>query len=410
LNQALGRNTAWMLASQLARTVVQAVYFVLVARTLGVDEYGAFVAATALVMIAAPFVSLGSGFIMIKHVSRRPETFSRYFSNGLLLVLGSGGALVAVCVGIAAIALPSHVPLGLVAIIAIAELLCARIIELTGQVFVAFEQLRWTATLQFALSVVRLLAIAVIAGCVASPDAFVWSLGYLGATLVAMVFALVVLHREHRLPRLTFDRASLELHEGIYFAIGLSAQTIYNDIDKTFVSRISGLAAAGTYGAAYRIVDVCFAPVSALLAATYADFFRRGERGLRGSLAVARRLLPLAGAYATVAMAIVMVCAPLVPRLLGQSYEPTVEAVRWLAPLLVLRSVHYFLADALSGAGQQRARSYVQVAIALLNIVLLVALVPTYGWRGAAWVSLACDGLLCVGLAVTVRHLAATSS
>src|SRR5215813_13945566 len=57
----LTRNTLWMLVGQAVRTVVQAVYFVLVAHALQPAGYGAFVGALALVMIAAPFASVGAG-------------------------------------------------------------------------------------------------------------------------------------------------------------------------------------------------------------------------------------------------------------------------------------------------------------------------------------------------------------
>ena len=62
----------------------------------------------------------------------------------------------------------------------------------------------------------------------------------------------------------------------------------------------------------------------------------------------------------------------------------------------MLRCFHTFLADALSGAGLQRVRTGIQVAVALLNIGLNLVILPRWSWRGAAWTSLGCDGLLVV--------------
>ena len=72
-----------------------------------------------------------------------------------------------------------------------------------------------------------------------------------------------------------------EFKEGFYFAVSQASQTIYNDLDKTMLVRLGGLEATGIYGAAYRIVDVSFAPVGALTQATLARFFRHGERHCR---------------------------------------------------------------------------------------------------------------------------------
>src|SRR5262245_33053418 len=89
----LTRNTLWMLAGQAARTVVQAVYFVLVAQALHPAGYGAFIAAISLVMIAAPFASLGAGNVLIKNVARDPTTLPVQWGNALVIVAISGGAL-----------------------------------------------------------------------------------------------------------------------------------------------------------------------------------------------------------------------------------------------------------------------------------------------------------------------------
>jgi O-antigen/teichoic acid export membrane protein len=81
-----------------------------------------------------------------------------------------------------------------------------------------------------------------------------------------------------------------------------------------------------------------------------------------------------------------------------------VEAVRWLALIPLLRCIHSFLADALSGAGLQRTRTGVQVVVALVNIALNLMILPRYSWRGAAWTSLGCDGLLVAVFLSTVLY------
>ncbi len=52
----LRKNTTYMVLAQAARLVVQAFYFLLMARGLGPEQYGAFVAVAAAVAMAYPFV------------------------------------------------------------------------------------------------------------------------------------------------------------------------------------------------------------------------------------------------------------------------------------------------------------------------------------------------------------------
>lgn len=398
-------NTAWMLAGQATRTIIQAIYFILVAQALHPAGYGAFVAAMSMVMIAAPFASLGAGNVLVKNVARDPTALPVYWANALAIVAVSGAALLVLVLGAAHVFLPSTIPLALVLALGVAELLFARTAEICAQVFQAFQQLKWTAAIQLVLSICRLLSIAVLYLALRTPTPLQWSLGYLAATVVATAAAVIAVQLRHGRPRLAADRSRMELREGAYFSVSLSAQSIYNDLDKAMLSRLSTLATSGVYGAAYRIIDVSFAPVSALLAASYARFFQHGSDGLGGTLRLARRLLPLAVVYGAVAGLALILMAPLVPWVLGERYAPIAPMIVWLAPLPLLRACHYFLADALTGAGYQRARSVVQIVVAAANILLCLWLIPIYAWQGAAAASLVCDGLLALGLLAVITKI-----
>jgi O-antigen/teichoic acid export membrane protein len=90
--------------------------------------------------------------------------------------------------------------------------------------------------------------------------------------------------------------------------------------------------------------------------------------------------------------------APIVPHLLGPEYARTTVALRWLSPLPLLKTLHYFVADSLTGAGLQGLRTALQVGVAVFNILLNLWLIPAHSWRGAAWSSLASDGMLAATL------------
>jgi len=70
-----------------------------------------------------------------------------------------------------------------------------------------------------------------------------------------------------------------------------------------------------------------------------------------------------------------------------------------------LRSVHYFLANSLTGSGHQGTRSAVQVIVAILNLGLDLWLIPLYSWRGAAWASVASDSLLVLGFYCAILYV-----
>ena len=95
---------------------------------------------------------------------------------------------------------------------------------------------------------------------------------------------------------------------------------------------------------------------------------------------------------------LLIVCAPIIPLILGADYANSVAAIRWLSPLCLIKAIHYFAADTLTGAGHQKLRSLVQVLVAIFNVGINFWLIPKYSWQGAAASSLMSDLLLLLSL------------
>jgi O-antigen/teichoic acid export membrane protein len=293
--------------------------------------------------------------------------------------------------------LPNTIPTAVIVQVVVSEVILGRFVEIACWAFQAVELLAWTASINVFATFMRLAGIAAIV-VIHKPTLFAWSIAYLVTSALSAVAAVgCVLWRLGR-PKIALKRIPSELREGFYSSTGLSAQTIYNDIDKTMLARLSTFGATGIYAAAYRLIDVSFVPVRSLLAAAYPGFFRSGAQGIASSLSYAKRLLPRAFGYSTAVSISLFVAAPLVPVFLGNGYASTTEALRWLALLPMLKTMHYFVADALTGAGHQGLRTLMQVFVALFNVGINLWIIPAYSWRGAAWSSLASDGLLAASL------------
>jgi O-antigen/teichoic acid export membrane protein len=392
----LARNSVWMFLGQGLRIIVQAGYFVLIARALGPREYGAFVGATALINIVGPFGGLGAGNLLVKNVSRDKSLFSVYWGNALFLLAFSGLVLLGVIVLAAHWILPPTIPMLLIVLICLSDLIGARVNDVAAQCFQSMERLGYTANFTLLPYVLRMISAGIVFLVWHRASAMIWGWFYLGSTAVSCVIAVAITNWKLGGPRLELSRIPPELKEGLYFGAGLSAQTIYNDIDKTMLASLSTLDATGIYAAAYRVIDVSFTPVRSVLYAAYSNFFRSGQQGIAASYTYAKRLMPRMIGYSVLAFAGLFVLAPLFPYVIGQEFTRTVEALRWLALLPLMKTIHYFLSDALTGAGYQGIRAGAQVSVAILNVGLNLWLIPAYSWRGAAWSSLASDGALAV--------------
>ena len=400
------RHTVWMLLAQGIRVIMQAVYFVIIARSLGVNQYGVFVGAASLVSIVFPFSALGSGDLLVKNVSRDPSLFRVYWGNTLLATFISGLVLVALLSLVAPFILPKTIPLALVVVIAIGDLVFFRAATSACQAFQAVLQLDKTAMINILPNFLRAAGAILFVNFFNSSNVLEWAYIYATASAIGAVIAVLMVSYHLGTPRFSLSRMRSEVAEGSYFSISLSAQSIYNDIDKTMLARLSTLEAIGIYAAAYRVIDVAFVPVRSLLAATYAKFFQYGMTGISGALTLSRRMLPAASIFGLLAALGLFLGAPVVPLLLGDDYADSVDAIRWLAPIPLIKSVQYFGADTLTGAGFQKLRSAAQVSIAIFNVLINIWLIQTFSWRGAAWASLLSDGLLMIILWVIVISIA----
>lgn len=398
----LAKNTLWMLLAQGLRIFLQAIYFIVIARSLGAEQYGAFVAVTAFVGIISPFASLGSGNILIKNVSRNRTLFRQYWGNSLIITFVFGIILISFLLVIAPAVLPKNISLLLILLAAIADLIFARFLDIACQAFQAAQWLSKTAQLSILPNLTKLMAALTLVSFFPNPKVITWGFLYLVSTTVSALVGVLLVNRSLGLPELVLSKIKSELTEGFYFSVSLSAQTVYNDIDKTMLSRLSSLEATGIYAAAYRLIDVAFVPVRSLLYAAYARFFQQGSVGIKGSISLAKRLAPIAGIYGAIAGVSLFLFAPIIPYILGDEYVDAATALRWLAPLPLLKALHYFAADTLTGAGFQGLRSGLQVIVAIFNVLVNLWLIPLYSWKGAAWSSLASDGLLMLGLWVLV--------
>ena len=401
----LARNTAWMILGQGFRLVIQALYFVEIARSLGVRNYGAFIGVVALVGIVYPFGSLGSGNLLVKNVARDRSLFPVYWGRALAITTALGFVLIGVVLAISRFVLPVEIPALLVAMVAISDVLGLNLITQAGQAFQAFEQLQWTAVINVMMSAGRLAGALILVSIYRHPSAFQWGYIYLGCTAAVTAVSLVLVHRRLGRPRFEWRTTHGELREGFYFSASQTSQTIYNDIDKTMLARLSTLDAAGVYGAAYRLIDVSFVPVSAALWSAYPNFFRAGAHGISASLEYAKPLMLRAMFYSGTIFAVLLLSSGIVPHVLGPEYAATARALRWLAILPVLKGLHYFFSDTLTSAGYQGVRTAIQAGVAIFNVLLNLWVIPAYSWRGAAWSSIASDTVLLLGVGTAVLVL-----
>lgn len=398
------KNAAWMLSGQGLQLAGRMAYFLIVAHVLGPTGYGSFVACTALVATMSPFASCGTGHVMIKYVARDRNVLAVYLGNAILVTFSFAGLLTALAILLRPSVLPPSATLAMLIAVAVADLFGAEITGVCLQVFLALEQGRRYSHIMALSTAVRLLAAIFLAFSKPTPGR--WAYLYAASSLIATAVGLGAVIWYCVGPRLRLNLFFPSIREGVHFATALSSQSIYNDIDKTMLARLSSVESAAIYAVAYRFIEPAIVPIRCLGAASYPEFFRQGARGVTPGFEFARRILRSSMFYGIATAVGLFLGAGLIPIVLGSPYRASAEALRWLCLLPAFKCVHIFLSDTLTGANRQWQTSSAQMAVSVFNILINLWIIRAFSWRGAAWSSLLTDGLLIVLLYAIIRwHL-----
>ena len=397
-------NSTWMLSGQGLQLVGRMGYFVIIAHVLGPAGYGSFVACTALIGMMSPFASCGTGHVMIKYVARNRNVLAAYLGNALLVTVASGSVLTVFALILRPHVLPASSTSAMLIAVAIADLLGMEMNTICLQVFLALEQGRRFSHLMALSTGVRLVAAVVLVAL--GPTAAHWAYLYAASAVIATATGIVAVSRWCARPRLQLNLFVPSVREGFHFATSLASQSVYNDIDKTMLARLSTVEAAAIYAAAYRFIEAAILPIRSVANAAYPEFFRYGLHGVTSGFGFARRILRRSTFYGLATAVALFVAARLVPIVVGHAYQQSAVALRWLCVLPVLKCVHIFLSDTLTGSNYQWQTSSAQIMVAVFNVLINFWIIRAFSWRGAAWSSLATDGLLMVLLYMIIRwHL-----
>jgi O-antigen/teichoic acid export membrane protein len=398
------RNATWMLSGHGFQLLGRMGYFIIIAHSLGPAGYGSFVACTALIGTMSPFASCGTGHVMIKYVARDRSVLSVYLGNALLVTLASGSVLTLFALVLRPYVLPASSTSVMLIAVAIADLFSMEMSNICLQVFLALEQgRRFSHLMAFSTGVRFVAAIMLVA---VGPTAAHWAYLYAASAVIATATGIVAVSRCCALPRFQLNLFFPSVREGFHFATSLASQSVYNDIDKTMLARLSTVEATAIYAAAYRFIEAAILPIRSVANAAYPEFFRLGMQGVTSGFGFAQRILKRSVLYGLGAAAALYVAAGVVPVLLGHAYQESAVALRWLCLLPLIKCVHIFLSDTLTGSNYQWQTSSAQITVAVFNVGINFWLILAFSWRGAAWSSLATDGLLVVLLCMIIQwHL-----
>jgi len=392
LEKPLFRGTLWMLGGRVIGIAMQAGYFVLIARRLGAADFGMFMGVSALGVILNPFSTLGSTDLLVRDISRDRSLFRESWANALLTTAVSGSCLIILALLTALYIFPQKIPPLAILLILASDLVGLALWSLSSGALIAVGLLKKAAQLQVCLNFSKLVAAILLVIGFEAANVLGWSILYFFGNAITVLVGIFLVNKMVGLPgKPNLSKIKSNLNQGIYFSIGSSADVVNASIDKTMLTSLGSANATGLYSAAYRLIEVAYLPLLSIFSSTYAKFFEQGKTGISGTLALAKRLVPVVIIYGIVACIGYWVFYPVIPYILGEEYKASTPVLLWLSPMPFLIGMQWIAADTLSGSGYQRIRGLITLFTAFFNVTINYFLIPIYSWKGATWATLASD-------------------
>ena len=371
-------------------------YFIALARIFGPDKYGAFIGIIAIISLFLPFANWGSSKILIQNVSRDQSLIGECYGTSILKTLVFGSIFISIVLFISVLYPIPNISIYSVFLLSLSNFIFMVLSDNCRDTFISVGLINCASKVTLMLSVNRFLGALALIAFTRTPTLLMWSVVYCMATFVTAVTSSIMASNLVGRPRFKPFRIFKDLRQGFAFSVSDSAENIYNDLDKAMLAKLSTVESVAIYGAAYHLLNVSFLPMQAIMLATYRGFFQAGASGIKASLGFAKKIVPIALGYSTLAIILTLLLSPLIPKLLGEGYVDSTLALMLLSPTILFKSLHRLAADILTGANYQRVRSVAQVFTALFNGILNIWLIALYQWRCAIWSTLISECLLMI--------------
>ncbi|MBW3097341.1 lipopolysaccharide biosynthesis protein [Pseudohoeflea sp. DP4N28-3] len=372
-----------MTGGSAGRLVISLAYFIAVANTLSIGDFGLFATASACGIMLSRLLAFGFVSPLYRIATVRKRLLGAYtagFIGGALLslpaiALASGLTFMLVFSGDLALA-------PFVRILA-AEILFWRVMEIV--VIVTYGLNRFAAGSALVVIGTALKAIVAVAFAWSGATSLeTWSWFYVAATAAAAVTAIVFFYPRVRLrwvPRLYIrrwvDAVSVAGAEMLFY--------VQSELDKILVLGLGGPETAGIYAMIMRLVDLTALPVRSFLTILVQKLMRAPQLLDRLPLRIGfEALVAVVSTAGLLAMALVLA---LFPMALGANVAEAAPLLILVLSVPALRNLLEYHSELLYGTGRTVIRAIVLASLAATK-ALLLTLVLTQGYSEAQWVPL----------------------
>ncbi|WP_339279639.1 oligosaccharide flippase family protein [Paenibacillus sp. FSL W8-1187] len=394
------KNSIYLFFSHVLVRFVSGIATILVARSLGIDEYGLLSLAISITIISGFFTELGLTHTLIREGTKAGSDIEELLAIYLGKRLFYGGlTLLVTCVLILTLYSPSHYQVLLWCVI---PSILGSVLTGYGVAYFQVTQLmKFTALIRASTGL--LTALSLLLCFYLKSDVFSYSLAYGFSILFGGVISTGLVLRKVRFKLKWSNKLSNGL---ISFSISGFVVMFFPQLGPIILEKTSSLTQVGNYSAAYRIPSILYQIPNVLALAFYPMLFKLSNAN--NNFEQVKLNIMQTKFMSCIGM---MLCLPFaiysewwVNIVLGRQWVEAAFLLSVLSFIVLLQSISSPISDGLAAAGYHKKRSIFQVANCCLAVILFLLLSSRYGAVGAAFAAVIVELINLIGL-VALRKI-----
>ena len=390
------RNMSWLFVSQIITSICGFIWTILMARYLGVQQYGIFGFAVSLTGILCILFDFGIGIHSVRHIATDYDSAPKYLGNaiplkGLFSIFGFFVILIVL------ILMKCDELTITVTLLITLEQIIKKFVELMTATFQAFEEGKLQGISNTLLNVLTFIFILI--AIYTDLGLYGISIAYIIANMIALIYCYRILTKHLTKPDYEFDKEFCKMVTlaALPFAATAILSSIYYSIDMVMLTNMVGSYATGIYNATYKLIGVLtlfYGIYSAVIFPVMSKFFKNNESMLLTLYEKSIKYLLLA--IIPIAIATVYYSTDIIHLIYGHQYDASSSVLSILIWTVCLLFV--------SGAGNTLLNaSYKEVTVtkiyaiaAVFNVALNLILIPYLSYDGAAITTVLSDVLIVI--------------
>ena len=403
--ETVSRNTGYLTFSYIVQKALAFVYFIFVARALGVEDLGKYTFALSFTTMFAVLVDQGLTSAIIRESAKDESRTEKLLSATIGIKLLASILVYGLVIFVVNLMNYPEITRQLVYISGIIMLMDQFTVSFFG-IFRGKRNLR-LESVSVIINQCLILLTGFIVIYLKLPLIF-YFLPFVVGSFFNLIFSAVNVRRLGVKIRVSFDLKSWKflLKLSLPFALIAIFSRIYGNIDTVMLSKIAGDSAVGFYGVAMKIPFALQFIPAALAAAIFPAFsyqFSHDKSQLKETFDRVMKFLTIT--VVPISAGIIILAPSIIHSFYGNVYQPAILPLQILMFGLIFVFLNFPLGSLLNSSNRQTANTILVGVTMLLNIALNIFIIPKFGFLGASAVFVVCHGFLFFASLIVSRKI-----